>query len=905
MAERPSNEEIQGFLNRSPNSTISNEVDTSRPPPEAIQSFLERRKFDAPLTAGALGAARTLSFGLSDVALTKSGIFEPEELTKYREYNPTATGVGEFGSLALSVVPTGGIGLLGGAARIGGAGLRGAAKAGSVVERAVASQFAKKAAQTPARKILSEAASKSAGLALEGGFYGAGQVVSEAALENPELTTESALATIGLAGVLSGAAGGVLNVTGKTIKSLAKNTPKISKKAFSKIRGIDEETIDVVMKRSDEVAEFEKLGKDYNEAVENYTTKWVDDFKSIERAKVDDLTNRIDLELAAKESARFSRKISIKDLLTASQKIKARFAPDGVAVGSQAKKAIRDLDRFVEDIKSLGTANYQGTASDEVLTSLIKNIDPGGQSIRGIDAIKNRTFNPAITHLTKGKKVFTREGRRLGRRVPTDFIGKRAPRVDELFITPRQLNALRQQLNKEGQAAYNYKLGQGNKSTAEAFSSLANAARQMLDDYVSPEIRRLNKEISEIYNARQTLSTFGLADFDIDPKRVAKLFETGDKTFRGSAKTAARTLDRLLGTNIISQRELIQAAKQLNTKSALFVAPTGLSTLLPGLGFAAGIPFGTAVAAGASVGLAGLQAPMFTGSILKGARKIGESGIGSSIRQTTSGIMKYVPDELVPFVAAKMAVLGTLQREQELVQRKIKSNVSRIIKDKPLKSNFSVKYKGLVNFKNGSQGSRDAYKKTLYQLNDLISNPIKLQEQVTENLRQLALVAPDTAQSMQFKSMQAVKYLYENAPKPASLNPFNNRPDAYVPSDTELNDFDDRVRTMNDPLSIFQDIKNNQLSRASVEVIQSFYPKIYQAIVEEFMTQGNTANSNLTFNQRLQLAHFFGVNTEQALKPNLFQLLQAPFTTSEDEQNETPIDIKTPELDQANRVQFR
>ena len=47
-----------------------------------------------------LGAARGLTFGLSDVALSQ-GLYSQEELEKIQEYNSTASTVGEIGSLLI------------------------------------------------------------------------------------------------------------------------------------------------------------------------------------------------------------------------------------------------------------------------------------------------------------------------------------------------------------------------------------------------------------------------------------------------------------------------------------------------------------------------------------------------------------------------------------------------------------------------------------------------------------------------------------------------------------------------------------------------------------------------------------------------------------------------------------
>ena len=63
---------------------------------------------DSPFTSAGLGALRTMSFGLSDMALQNLG-FTDEEIRMHRELNPIATTAGELGGL---IFPFGGTSLV-------------------------------------------------------------------------------------------------------------------------------------------------------------------------------------------------------------------------------------------------------------------------------------------------------------------------------------------------------------------------------------------------------------------------------------------------------------------------------------------------------------------------------------------------------------------------------------------------------------------------------------------------------------------------------------------------------------------------------------------------------------------------------------------------------------------------
>ncbi len=75
--------------------------------PQETQSYLERQKFTSgamPALAGLAGAGRALTFGASDVALSKTGLVEPETLKKLEEYNPIESVGGETAAIIGSLL---------------------------------------------------------------------------------------------------------------------------------------------------------------------------------------------------------------------------------------------------------------------------------------------------------------------------------------------------------------------------------------------------------------------------------------------------------------------------------------------------------------------------------------------------------------------------------------------------------------------------------------------------------------------------------------------------------------------------------------------------------------------------------------------------------------------------------
>jgi len=128
--------------------------------------------------AGALallaGAGRSLSLGLSDVALTKLGGVDPGTLRGLEQASPTATTIGEVGgALGSMLIPGGPVARLAGAAGKVGAG---AAAATAKVLAKEASTFLPRLAGTVARE------------ATMGAGFGLGQAVSQATLSSEQMS---------------------------------------------------------------------------------------------------------------------------------------------------------------------------------------------------------------------------------------------------------------------------------------------------------------------------------------------------------------------------------------------------------------------------------------------------------------------------------------------------------------------------------------------------------------------------------------------------------------------------------------------------------------------------------------------------------------------------------------------
>lgn len=169
------------------------------------------------VAAGSLGALRGLTFGLSDAAITEFAPETREHIAALKEANPGASMAGEVAGAVAPALYTGGSSAIRGLGVIP----RGASALGGLAERGTAALVGE-----GATGILGRAAQRGLALgargAVEGGIYGAGHEISEAALGDYQVTAEKLLAGAkggALAGLALGGGLGALEGAGSAALS--------------------------------------------------------------------------------------------------------------------------------------------------------------------------------------------------------------------------------------------------------------------------------------------------------------------------------------------------------------------------------------------------------------------------------------------------------------------------------------------------------------------------------------------------------------------------------------------------------------------------------------------------------------------------------------------------------------
>lgn len=187
-------------------------------------------------------AASSITFGLSDQAYAALGDDFKEALRERRKRNETSALAGEVTGIVAPMLLSGGSSLLAKGAGVAGKGVATAGKVGLAAEKLTTKALTGLIKETGkrkfAREVLKKSVAKGAGSAVEGTFYGIGELVEENALGNANFNAENLIAYGGKGALFGGFVGAGLGGLGKTVSIVV---PKIK---GNKLIGATSEKID-------------------------------------------------------------------------------------------------------------------------------------------------------------------------------------------------------------------------------------------------------------------------------------------------------------------------------------------------------------------------------------------------------------------------------------------------------------------------------------------------------------------------------------------------------------------------------------------------------------------------------------------------------------------------------------
>jgi hypothetical protein len=813
---------------------------------------VEPQIYDRPIEAFAQGAARGLSFGLSDVAETALGIRSKEELKKLEEHNPVASTAGEFTGVAAPLVLSGGTSLLAQGAEKLGAGVLGVSKLGSAAEQFALKNLLKETGGSATKQILQKAAAKGLGSAVEGAFYGAGQVVSEAALGDPAEVAQNAVGTIGLSSLLAGSLVGGGSILGPALKDAIKSAIPKGEGLFSKLTGISKEATTVLKERPGELDTLLSKADDASEALNAHALDSAPEAKAKIRNVFDNLSND------------FDKKLSEVDHLSAPLNFKPKDGKSILDIFDQARRKLTP-----EGLEPLPEARGY---------------------LNQIDEIENTVMRTA----------------RRNAGLPLDGIISK-PEMDKMYLTARQWNALRKQFQDAGEFAKEI----GKLTPIESlYNQLQYSANKAIEEAITPELRPINKQISQLIEYQSDLKKYGFTDRVIDPQKYKKLYLAKNQNEVSAFKDILQSVDAEHGTDLWKDVELGRAFNNLYQQNAIAKSFTGRSLLAPGLGAAVGSVAGVFGAAGGAVAGELLQSPVIQRNLAKGLVRLGDMVSSEEASQLGEAVNRLVPANAVPWVSAQIAGLATLERANKRMDSKINDAVNSLasgdysdVDHDSLRTLSETSYG--KNYSRREEDPTKAFKKRREELLDLATNPQKLTDHIAENLKEISMVAPQVSNAMSSLIANAAQFLAEKAPK----NPFEDAPfkwmkESWQPSDSELSEFQRYVTAVENPASVFKDIKSGVLSPEGIEVLQELYPSIYSKLQKKIIDKLSSKKS-LPYEQKVLIGTVFQSAMDEDQKPEVLRLLQSNYANDLTHEPTKPIKLNGNQPTQIERITAR
>lgn len=781
----------------------------------------EREKYNQPIQAGLEGAARSATFGLSDLALAELGGESVKEgLAKRKEYNPIAEGIGQAaGVVGSAFLP--GVNLV-----------KGAGTLGRLAEGAAAKVLIDSAAQSTAKKILATAATKGIGSAIEGSFYGAGQVLSEAALGDPQVAAEHALSTIGLSTLLSGGLGAGLNVAGTAVKAAANSAKPLLKQARQQLVGVAPDIEHTILNKADDLQQLLGQSDNVEEAVLNRFQEKAIVANEARYQTIEDVKNNV--ENLIQVNSLQGKHRNIKPLFEAIDKARSKIAPSGKIVSQEIEKEIAQINDIENRLVNYVLDNADIKLPDRKFGLTLRDLEAAGIS------------------------------------------------DDALNLNPYQLNDLKSQYFKSTDFAK--QLGKVSE-TEKLYESLGALANKELDS-VSPLIRKENARISNAIKSQEALKSYGLYDrgsFDVEKMR--KIASIKDSAKWAEVKKHLSVLDDTWGTDLLETAELTRAAKQIAPKDMLSSFQTGRSLLGPAVGGAVGSVVGGPVAAGLGVlGSVALGSPAGIAAKIRAANAV-ENVLSSrqvnALSRLGGKAGALISDDLVPFVSAQVSALATIERSQKKVDREIDSAIKGI-QGKEVTSGAPTNISVLpsIRFAPGSSETdrQRAFEKRLEEITKIVTNPDYLSNLMEQNMKGLSMIAPNISNALAMQATNAAMFLYSKAPKKPEMNALGLKQEWKVP-DSQLASWERYVDAVENPMNVLKDLKQRRLTSEGVEALRAIYPTVYSKLTQKISEK--FYDKSLNYQDRLQLSRLFGMPVENAMKPQSFVKLQSNFAQAE------------------------
>jgi hypothetical protein len=830
----------------------------------------EIEKYETPgqqALATVEGALRGLTLGGSDfieqqiLGKTNPDLFGPEQVRKREEANPIKSTIGNMVGTGALFGVTGGAGPL-----VGRAGLTGLA--GEVAQ-----------------------------FGIEGAVLGAGQVVTEASLGNPELNAEKIASMVTSGGVFGAGLGGVSFALKAAVPFLrsAKNVPR-GTKALEAVESAGAKTEEPVYFMDNKGKPFESL-----EEINN----------RLESAKKDPKLSGL-FEMPQKEAADAAVAHVNPQMTFPFQEIQTKAYSDPQAMkdflfqldqpgktgkllreflnvqNNELKEIIKDSIQKIApehqlstDLKTAG--ERAARLLDETTQKVRAELIPELRELKAVDQVKNNYYGvlQAISEKSETNPFGNPDIANMFKWEKSKLVLK--PHADVKVIVKPAYDAIKKALHLLEKEPTSIKtlfevreglIGEIDKTANTKVSQQLTQAQAAMLDYIQNEII----ETLPNANVRELMKKYAInedridfiqkvigADIDLrDWRRVShgKAPEKVlDKIFSDSWTTKA--VKDIIGEDAFSTitADYLNNVMLRNTKDNV-LSHQNMSNFLKK----------EAVALSEAFKIQGDEQYENIKQALTALRLFpvtatgNPSGTAKTLLQafTPKGLKEYfwnkaeqkVQDSITEFKLNKTLQEGVTKAKQLNLLDKIVKDA-----DKSILSGAKEAFIKTSRIAAPVMLSKAKFEETRDQIGTLTNNPDALMDYMVENTEGIYNAAPQIGQAMQINVMNALQFLKAKMPQSKSEMPLSPK---FEPTPQERSKFSRYYAAVNDPISVLTQVKNGSLSNESMEALKQVHPRLLTFMRQVMYDNWQKADVvHLPYGQKLSIAKFLDIPLDE------------------------------------------
>jgi len=899
---------------------------------EKIQTIKEEAYGDRPVMAATLGALRGASLGLSDVALRLGGV--DESALELQRRNEVASLVGEIGGgVASLLAPTG---VAAAPLRALGAPSRAAAEAAMQLGRsaAIRSKAVDAAGVLTRGGRIQQAI---VGGAAEGALIGAGQTISEFALQDPDLTAQKAMANVGLGAMF----GGGLSGAGRVALEGADIGITKGLKALSETDAIPDSAAALAGRLSEMYGNAVKLSRAEFEIDEDAQKLWNRGNREFRKTVIENMTDpealnrkitqnfdvvRDFTEQLSKDAgaaAKLQRELIDEDIgggiANKVSKIEGNTLKDaeraaGVEIVDRARnKAITLADEMDAIKNTLKQANleegtiYQPGAIAQ-LSAITKDLRESAASGQGLGAISDSIIR-AKNDLAENTALFAKNMEFLKETNPVQFATIKALRpvwakLKEASVDPDIFGDLGSALAERADNLstligatrdfdknfFEYVKKGGSFERIPDYSKISNFLRNT--EATSKEKKRraldgFQSAVDEVVGKLKPVSDEKIVD---GIKRLQKeLSKSATKTDKETSQFITDKIARLEGykarINEFNEQMAQTVAKAKQTKAdfdkALDIAKEQRAAVL---WLNSKESFTGKSLHGALLGGLGTGALIDQNSTEgKGLTFLGALG-GAVIANPRAGLrfIYQLENAAQGLDKASQRSAAAFRRVNDKLaaQRNKTRAVVQGVRQATIREALRFDQPRTV------EDDQKAFIKHKEHLDELGGDPAGLYERIYDAVgAESADESPVAVQKLFETSARGVAFLQSKIPSDPLANPLIPS-DEYSPSFAELDKYARYVQAVKNPRTIFRELEAGDLQPETVEAVKAVYPKVYDSVVQSVATE-LMGEKEIPFDARVQLSILLGLPAVKALTPAYLATL-AQITEGAQQQQQEP-----------------